>query len=74
MTHCTFCKPTENLCDKPIITIPDADEQHPCCSRYGYVVTEEGLLFILHGQHQIALLPANRCPMCGRKLNRETGK
>jgi hypothetical protein len=65
---CEFCKPTEHLNQKPIITIPDADQQEPCRSRYGYIVTKEGLLFILHGESPISLLPAKFCPMCGEKL------
>ena len=66
--YCIYCKPTKSIREKPIITIPDADEQEPCCSRYGYIVTDEGLLFVLHGEHMIAGLPAKACPMCGRKL------
>lgn len=72
--YCEFCKPAKRLGDKPIITIPDADGQHPCCSRYGYIVTEEGLLFVLHGEHVMTLLPAKLCPMCGRELNQEVDK
>ena len=68
-THCNYCKPTARLNQKPIITISDAAEQEPCCSRYGYIVTEEGLCFVLHGEHVMALLPASHCPMCGRKLS-----
>ena len=72
INYCDYCKPTERLNQKPIITITDAADQEQCCSRYGYIVTDDGLLFVLHGEHVMALLPANRCPMCGRKLNPET--
>jgi len=65
---CEFCKPTEKINQKPIITIADAAEQEPCCSRYGYIVTNEGLLFVLHGEHVMSVLPAKFCPMCGEKL------
>lgn len=71
---CIYCDPGKKINERPVITIPDAATQEPCCSRYGYVVTEDGLLFVLHADTVMGLLPAKRCPMCGRPLKQKEKK
>lgn len=65
--YCEYCKPAKLLCEKRIMVPSDS-------CRYGYIVLEEGLLFVLNGEHKMGLLPAKECPMCGRPLKPEGNK